>query len=220
MGASHRPTRRHLPYGAPEALNSLALALLAVVVFGVGLLTALADVIPAWSIPDQWPRAGQLAQLAFVAILVAGLGLASAGVALGRERPTLGLAVAMGSYSALVLILDAPSWLSAGAYPVAVAMFLYTHRSTISQGALTLAATIAVACILHWAWAVWIHHLGASESGLFLLRVLVPFGPLVSAGALLGGLVGRQSRQAEAARAGAEAVRLEQQRSVAAAREA
>ncbi|WP_187289410.1 sensor histidine kinase [Xylanimonas cellulosilytica] len=179
----------------------------------------LSEVIPAWGMADEWPRAGVIPQPFFVAVLIAGLALACAGIVLARLHPVTGWLLAFGTYGALLFALDAPGWLDACALPLAVTVFLLAERGPVMRGLWVGGVTLVAGGLVHWVWAVGVAGAPTSEAGLFLVRALAAFAPLVSGGAVLGALHGRQSRRADAVRAEAESLRLDQERRLMQARE-
>lgn len=191
----------------------------AAVVFGASVAQALSEIIPAWGMASDWPRASVISRPFFVALLLAGLALACTGVVLARRNPLAGWLLAVGAYVALVFGLDAPAWLDACALPLAVAVFLLAERGPVARGLWVGGVTLVVGGLVNWVWAVVVSGAPATEASVFLVRVLAVFAPLVSAGAVLGVLHGRQSRRADAARVEAESVRLGQERQLMQARE-
>lgn len=191
----------------------------AVVVFCASVAQALSEIVPAWGMGIDWPRAGVISQTLFVALLLAGLALACSGVVVARRNPVAGWLLALGTYVALVFGLDAPAWLDACALPLAVAVFLLAERGPVLRGLWVGGVTLVAGGLVNWVWAVVVAGAPAPDASVFLVRVLAVFAPLVSAGAVLGALHGRQSRRADAARAEAESVRLGQERQLMQARE-
>lgn len=205
---------------ANRPLGSAAARGLAAVVFFTTLLQSLSEPLAAWAAPQVWPRAGTLSQAAFLSILVGGLAVQALAVSLAVRAPIGGLALAFGTYVALVVGLDSPVWLSAANLAIAVALFFVAFDGRHLRTVLLVAGVLILFGVGQWWWITRASGAPVAQWWPYMLHITMLFAPLVVTGALGGALWGSGSRKIATARLEAEVARRRDEQRIAAAREA